>query len=288
MNVLFVDYQNLHHHLRGRLDGAAAATEAALELVQAAYRHLETAEEAPIDWGRAYADFAEDAARHVQRSLYLLGVEPVYVPSTAHRNTTDLQLAVDALGLPDTVDTVAILTGDRDYAPLVTALTRRGVFTVLLAFREHLSARMLEQTGAGTFVAADRLLPEAVRERVVEEDEGPAPDAPVPFNPVAELPHPLDYDALKVIEENFGRYDEVYLTPLLRRLSEVFGEVEGHDPKSLIGDLEEVGAVRLERRRGLPYDYTVLLVNDEHPAVREVRAELTGTPDAAAVADAAV
>ncbi|MEO1728516.1 MAG: NYN domain-containing protein, partial [Bacteroidota bacterium] len=52
-----------------------------------------------------------------------------------------------------------------------------------------------------------------------------------------------------------------------------------------IGDLEECGAVRLERRRGMPYDYTVLIVNDEHPAVLEVRAEYAergGTAGAAA------
>ena len=78
---------------------------------------------------------------------------------------------------------------------------------------------------------------------------------------------------LEIIEEHFGQYDEVYLTPLLRKLSEELGDLEDHDPKSLIGDLENAGAVRLERRRGFPYDYTVLLVNPNHPEVQAVREE---------------
>ena len=97
------------------------------------------------------------------------------------------------------------------------------------------------------------------------------------FEPAQDPTHEIDYDAIEVIERHFGHYDEIYLTPLLRRLSEEIGDVEGHDPKSLVADLEECGAVRLERRRGMPYDYTVLLVNAAHPAVVEVREEIRGS-----------
>ena len=76
--------------------------------------------------------------------------------------------------------------------------------------------------------------------------------------------------------QHFGQYDEVYLTPLLRRLSEEMPR--DAEPKELIAELEEAGAVKLERRRGMPYDYTVLLVNDEHPEVQEARTEVGG-PD---------
>ena len=49
-----------------------------------------------------------------------------------------------------------------------------------------------------------------------------------------------------------------------------------------MADLEECGAVRLERRKGMPYDYTVLLVNNDHPAVQEVREDVHGKPVTAA------
>jgi hypothetical protein len=51
-----------------------------------------------------------------------------------------------------------------------------------------------------------------------------------------------------------------------------------HDPKSLISRLEEAGAVRLEKRNGYPYDYTVLIMHEDHPDVQEIRAELESQP----------
>jgi hypothetical protein len=74
---------------------------------------------------------------------------------------------------------------------------------------------------------------------------------------------------IAITEEHFGQYDEVYLTPLLRKLSDILGPE--HDPKSLISELEEAGAVRLEKRNGYPYDYTVLIVHNDHPDVQEVQ-----------------
>ena len=46
--------------------------------------------------------------------------------------------------------------------------------------------------------------------------------------------------------------------------------------KALVGDLNEAGAVWLEKRRGYPYDYTVLLINHDHPNVLALHA---GAPD---------
>jgi hypothetical protein len=42
----------------------------------------------------------------------------------------------------------------------------------------------------------------------------------------------------------------------------------------VINKLEDAGAVWLEKRRGFPYDYTVLLVDSEHPDVRQIQEEL--------------
>jgi hypothetical protein len=53
----------------------------------------------------------------------------------------------------------------------------------------------------------------------------------------------------------------------LRKLSDEF-EDPTYDPKTVISDLEDAGAVRLEKRRGTPYDYTVLIVERTHPDVQ--------------------
>ena len=275
--AVLVDYQNLHHYLRGRLGRDESTADLAGQILRALRDRL-LGDDTRVVRGRAYADFGglEDHSRHIQRTLYLHAVEPVFVPATMHRNTTDLQLAVDAVEMrqrhPE-LDTFVLLAGDRDYAPVVTALIAHGRRVVVVGFKEHLSPHLLEHTDGGEFVDAGTLLPQGALE---DEVEVGAPIQTTEFAGVQDPAYEIDYDALETIEKFFGQYQEIYLTPLLRRLSDEIGEVDGHDPKSLVADLEECGAVRLERRKGMPYDYTVLLVNGEHPAVVEVREEVHG------------
>ncbi|MEM0964358.1 MAG: NYN domain-containing protein [Bacteroidota bacterium] len=275
--AVLVDYQNLHHYLRSRIAREGSTADLAGQLFKALRDRL-AEDDTRLVRGRAYADFGglDDHSRHVQRSLYLHAIEPVYVPATMHRNTTDLQLAVDAVemrGRNPEVSTYVLLAGDRDYAPVVTALIAHGKRVIVVGFKEHLSPHLLEHTDGGEHWDAGALLPSGALEPEVEVG------APIKTTDFAETQDPqyeIDYDALEVIEKFFGQYEEIYLTPLLRRLSDEIGEVDGHDPKSLVADLEECGAVRLERRKGMPYDYTVLLVNSSHPAVTEVREEIHG------------
>lgn len=278
--ALLVDYQNLYYYLKSRFDNGNSGDHL-VDFLQNVRGYFAD-EGNPVAVARAYADFSglDDHSRHVQRALYLLGVDPVFVPSTMHRNTTDLQLCIDALDLheqrPD-LNTVVIISGDRDYVPLVQALQQRGKDVVLIAFREHLSARLFEFVEAGDQMDAEQFLSDDARADLLDDPHADdKPELQTHFSDVTDLPFPVDIEALRVIEEYFGQYDEVYLTPLLRKLSEVLGDIQDHDPKSLIGDLEECGAVRLERRRGMPYDYTVLIVNPAHPAVVEVKAETAG------------
>ncbi len=275
--AVLVDYQNLHHYLKGRVGRDGSTADLASELFKALRNRL-ASDDTRLVRGRAYADFGglDDHTRHVQRTLYLHAIEPVYVPATMHRNTTDLQLAVDAVEMRDRhpeVTTYVLLAGDRDYAPVVTALVAHGKRVLVVGFKEHLSPHLLEHTEAGEFVDANDLMPSGA---LPPEIEVGAPIETTQFSDPQDPKFEIDYDALEVIEKFFGQYEEIYLTPLLRRLSDEIGEIDGHDPKSLVADLEECGAVRLERRKGMPYDYTVLLVNSEHPAVVEVREEIHG------------
>ena len=271
---VLIDYQNLHHYLKHQIDDGSPA-DICTDLLSALRDHLSGAR---ITIGRAYADFSglDDHTRHVKRSLYLYGIEPVYVPATMHRNTSDLQLAVDAITIRETrpeIDTFVLLTGDRDYVPVVQALIGAGKRVSCVGFREHLSPFVVRHTGNGEYIDAATLLPEATL----------APQAPVgepvvttQFSEPAEIETDDAFKALELTLLHFGQYDEVYLTPLLRRLSEELPQ--DSDPKALVAELEEAGAVKLERRRGMPYDYTVLLINAEHPEVNEAREELVA-PD---------
>lgn len=275
--AVLLDYQNLHHYLKGRIGRDGSTADLAGSLLRALRDRL-AGDDTRLVRGRAYADFGglDDHTRHVQRTLYLHAIEPVYVPATMHRNTTDLQLAVDAIEMRDRhpeVTTFVLMAGDRDYAPVVTALLAHGRRVLVVGFKEHLSPYLLEHTDSGEFLDASDLLPSDALEPEVEVG---AAIQTTDFAEVQDPAYEIDYDAIEVIEKFFGQYQEIYLTPLLRRLSDEIGEIDGHDPKSLVADLEECGAVRLERRKGMPYDYTVLLVNSDHPAVLEVREEVHG------------
>lgn len=276
--AVLIDYQNLYYYLKNHLRHPVQPGDTAAEMIEALRDYLE-GEGVRLARGFAYADFGglDEHIRHVQRALYLHGIQPYYVPSTMHRNTTDLQLAIDAMTIRDTqpeMDTVVLFSGDRDYVPVVQALQASGRRVLMVAFRDHLSAHLLDNTSSGVFLDAIELLSDDARDAFSDEDETTTPEMTTTFNETKELPYDIDIEALEVIERFFGQYDEVYLTPLLRKLSEELGEIEGHDPKSLIGDLEDCGAVRLERRRGMPYDYTVLIVNSTHPSVQEVKEEV--------------
>ena len=77
-----------------------------------------------------------------------------------------------------------------------------------------------------------------------------APYGPAcPAGSLEEIDDPILVRTLEIIDDHFGQYDEVYLTPLLRKLSDLVDE-RRYDPKNLISDLEEQQAVRLEKRSG--------------------------------------
>lgn len=276
--AVLMDYQNLHQYLKGRAQGGLAPAEAALALLAGLRDHL-AADGVRLSVGRAYADWGglDDHTRHVQRALYLHGIQPVYVPGTVHRNTADLQLALDAVELRDAapaVDVFVLVAGDRDHVPVAQALQAAGRRVLVVAFRDHLAGHLLAYTHGGAFVDAETLLPAETRGQLAAASApAPAAEERAGFAEARALPLAHHREALAVLERNFGRFDEVYLTPLLRKLSEEMGEADGHDPKSLVADLEGAGAVRLERRKGMPYDYTVLLVNRAHPAVAAAREE---------------
>ena len=164
------------------------------------------------------------------------------------------------------IDTYILLTGNSQHAALVDRLQQHGKQIIVISFN-------LGRTLGGYFVK------EGLAINALDLLKGialPSPNGSTEptFKPITPLPYPLHRDVLHIIESVFGQYDEIYLTPLLRKLSEELGDLEEHTPKSLINDLVNAGAARLEKRTGIPHDYTVLILNPEHPAVQETREEI--------------
>ena len=275
--AVLVDYENLHGLLSERLDGRHHPDEYVTELLGVLRVQLRQEDRTEIDLAVAYADFTEiDGGPFIQRGLYLQGAEARFVPAMLQPNAAEIQLCIDAVDLlhsrPD-VGTFVLLTGDRAYLPLVQQLRRHGrrVIAAVLeppaALREHAFA------DREAFLDAAGLLSEEARRQLAMSPAAPhhrngaAPGAPREHLAVTD---DAALRTLEIIDEHFGQYDEVYLTPLLRKLSEVLDDGRC-DPKSLISDLEACGAVALEKRRGFPYDYTVLIVDADHPDVSRIQ-----------------
>jgi len=269
LGAIFIDYEGTHALLRQHHD---APHELIFEVVANLRRDYDLSDDVEIVLVRAYADFSVigQEGLDIQEALDIQGFEPRFVSRARQRNATEVQLCVDAIDMlhqrPD-VGTFVFVTGNRLYLPLVSQLRRYGREVALVTLAS--AAEDVASTDPG-FRAIDMrtLLPRSLR---VSGEVNESTDNPL----VRSVTHQTVTDdgatwALEIIEEHFGQYDEVYLTPLLRKLSEVMND-DRYDPKALINTLEEAGAVWLEKRRGHPHDYTVLLVDDSHPDVQSAR-----------------
>jgi hypothetical protein len=75
---------------------------------------------------------------------------------------------------------------------------------------------------------------------------------------------------LEVLLFNYGHHSEVWMSPFLRKLSDALPRLADFERKALLTTLESVGAIRIEKRRGEPYDYSIVIINYNHPTVREL------------------
>lgn len=113
-----------------------------------------------------------------------------------------------------------------------------------------------------------------------QETQAPAPVAvkrqqtrkeePASFN----KPIPATTDdqrlALDLMLSEYGNHPEIWLSPFLRRITDALPRLADYERKNILYDLEQIGAIRVEMRKGEPYDYRVILVNYNHPTVREL------------------
>ena len=77
-------------------------------------------------------------------------------------------------------------------------------------------------------------------------------------------------EMLAFMLREYGYHSEIYLGPFNRRFAEFMPQFAEHERKDLMNQLEELGAVRLEWRDGIPNNYRVIIVNYNHEQVREL------------------
>jgi hypothetical protein len=202
----------------------------------------------------AYADF-ERIEENVQGALYLVGFETHNVLGTDHKNAADMKLCVDAMETMYTrpeITTFVFVAGDRDYIPVIRHLKKYGRTVRVLGFRECVSGDLLANVGMEYFIDAAQLLDEATVKAATSEQ--------------------LTSAALRIMVRDFADKPEIWLTPYLHKLRAELPELAEAERRRLISDLADRGVIRIEKRRGETHDYSVVIIDWNHPAVQAANA----------------
>ncbi len=283
--ILCVDYNNLFGVISQRSENDQPDA-VVLDLIKELKRHVsENLRLKPI----RTLGFSSLPPSHVQGhratgAWLSMGIEPRFTYASAADEASAIDLAMEAAELgretgPDTA--FILLSGSRWFVPLVQRLQRRGHFVLIAALENPNHTDHLPEDCRDAFLNAEFLLRGPGRklsplaQGTLDSESELDSKKPLETFPITDE---VVRRTLEVIDSYFGQYEEIYLTPLLRKLSEEFQDSDD-DPKALINDLEESGAVWLQKRRGFPHNYTVLMMNEDHPDVAELKEARLQAPD---------
>jgi uncharacterized LabA/DUF88 family protein len=292
--ALFVDFENIFHYIRKRTVDSDRAHDIVLELIQELRLKLsnELAKSCIVQY--AYADF-EQIEGNAQGQLFLLGVETRNVVGTEHKNAADMRLCIDVMETMytrDEIGTFVLMAGDRDYIPVLQHLRKHAKSVQVVAFKENISGDLLTLVGDGYMDAFSCLSKisqselEVGQERLsqyyevraeasndqanqIAEARATGKIAPVAFAKSQRLEGKDNMIALEVMLHNFGDKPEVWFTPFLNKLRNALQHLAEYERKAIVTTLEMTGIIKVEKRRGDPHDYSVIVINWDHPDVRE-------------------
>jgi uncharacterized LabA/DUF88 family protein len=288
--LILVDYENVCHVIADLLSDDHNPDELAVQMIVELRNYAKEAMRMNVVQTSVFDVISSEEPRaHRATAAWIVnGITPHLHMLPAGKNDAPVDLASEATRAAfsnHNIEAIVILTGDRWYSPLIRNLRVSGKIVVVASLDAPETPQQVPADIQDSFFDARTLFERAsksssngisvpIESHVFTADEIPKSQRPTETSPIVE---PIGRHALEIVERFFGQYEEVYLTPLLRRLTEMADVDE--EPKTMINYLEECGAVWLEKRRGFPHNFTVLLVNGEHPDVIEVKAEFTDRDD---------
>ncbi len=109
---------------------------------------------------RAYADWKR-WGRWYQDTLTSSAVEMVHLPTHpgSNKNNADIRIAVDALEIVyqnPLIDIFVILSGDSDFAPMVSRLRENGKYVITVGVKDRTSALLI--SNSDEFISYDSML----------------------------------------------------------------------------------------------------------------------------------
>ena len=207
---------------------------------------------------RAYADWTDDRIEPIRGDFRDNAIELVELltsrASKEHKNTADIQLAVDALEMvfsPVRPEVVVIVGGDRDYVPLVQKLKRYGVFVMGIGVEAGVSGVLSE--ACDSFIFYDDMVP-----ALAEEEKLASP---------VSLPQPVEAFALmrraiEAINSNGRVPTGASVHEMMRLLSPAFNlERYKRTFKALAQSAQDAGYVNLTELAGSDFSLATTAFN---------------------------
>ena len=137
---LFIDFENLIYGLIDKYGEQGAYEAFKTSLI---FDFAEQYGEACASY--AYADWRIKAVNQWQVDLYGRGVELVHVLGRGGKNAVDIRMAIDlveSIYTQPQIDTYMVVSGDRDFLPVINALKRAGKKVIALSTSRAMSKEM--------------------------------------------------------------------------------------------------------------------------------------------------
>jgi uncharacterized protein (TIGR00288 family) len=205
--AVFVDFENIYISVRNKHDASPN-----FELIRDRCEEF-----GRVTIARAYADWYRYP--RVTNALYANSIEPMYVPTyyydqdqgrsgKAIKNSVDIHLCIDMMKTLFTypnIQTYVLVTGDRDFIPLLNAVRQHGKKTVVIGVAEASSSHLAQ--------AADEFI---FYSQLIEVEPVSDKKARDPFQTLVEAVHlarkrgiPCTLSTLKMLMiELLGNFDE--------------------------------------------------------------------------------
>jgi len=171
--AIFLDFENIYYFLSKEFMDPPNLNDAILELLRNLRGHLSDQFGLDCIISNAYADF-ERLGSTPQGGLFLMGVDTKNVMGTEHKNAADMRLCIDALEVLYTrpeIQSFVLVTGDRDYIPLIQHLRRKARHILGAGFKVKASGDLLLNLGEGRFIDVTMFLSPATREAMASHRE---------------------------------------------------------------------------------------------------------------------
>ncbi|MBL8047371.1 MAG: NYN domain-containing protein [Chthonomonas sp.] len=289
--ALFIDFENLYYFILKNAAQGISPADKSIEIIKIIKDAIGTELGSPPIVMAAYADFENGqlAENSVIRSIALLGINVRFALGNQHKNAADMHLSLDVLETMfrnEKINTFFLLAGDRDYIPLVVKLREYGKSIHIISFRGNTSGDLREIVQEGNLHYIDD---GADFERRAEEPISPPAPAPVPDLPVLTLTAEeefeeavdyYDFESITMVDDEedeailsnllaaYPNRSEIWFVPAKKELAKRMPEFADWEIQKCLNSLKQRGCFSVVKRKGNPNDYSVIIINFDHPDVR--------------------